>query len=231
MPEAIRGARQKKKKGLLKGIIALTIVVLIGGGLYINRSKIAPIVKNIPILNQIFKTEIGTQDPYDMLSKEELKQKLLTTEEVLANEQLKVVNLENETTLLNDKINALKQYEENYNAFIAQKNEWDKKVAEENPELFKEQFEATYKDTAELIYRELKGEEILNKEQKEVAKTIGQMSAKEAAAALTKLLSTDTELVKNILKNMKSDQQAKILNEMSATTAAQVIKLIAPSQN
>ena len=64
-----------------------------------------------------------------------------------------------------------------------------------------------------------------------MAKTIGQMNAKEAAAAFTKLLATDTELVKNILKNMKSDQQAKVLNEMSAATAAQVIKLITPNEN
>lgn len=231
MPEAIRGARQKKKKGLLKGIIGLAIVVLIGGGLYMNRDKIAPLVKNIPILNQIFQIEIGTQNPYDLLSKEELKEKLLTTEAALTGEQLKVTDLENEVVLLNDKINALKQYEENYNAFITQKNEWDQNLAKENPELFKEQFESIYKDTAELIYKELKGEEVLNKEQKEVAKTIGQMNAKEAAAAFTKLLATDTELVKNILKNMKSDQQAKVLNEMSAATAAQVIKLITPNEN
>ena len=122
MPEAIRGARQKKKKGLLKGIIGLAIVVLIGGGLYMNRDKIAPLVKNIPILNQIFQIEIGTQNPYDLLSKEELKEKLLTTEAALTGEQLKVTDLENEVVLLNDKINALKQYEENYNAFITQKN-------------------------------------------------------------------------------------------------------------
>ena len=220
----------KKKKGWLIPIIILIVLIAIGGIFYLNRQKVASLVKDVPVLNLIFKEKQISEDPYDALSSKMLKQKLKETEATLEAENLKVENLENEMVLLQEKIDALKKYEENYNTFIAQKKEWDGELAKSNPDLFIEQFESFYPEQAADLYLELKGKEVLSKEEKELAKTIGTMESEKAARTLEKLLATDTDLVKTLLKSMKSEEQAKILNEMEVNAAAQVVKLIGPAQ-
>ena len=220
----------KKKKGWLIPIIILIVLIAIGGIFYLNRQKVASLVKDIPVLNLIFKEKQISEDPYDAFSPKMLKEKLKETEKVLEAEKLKVENLQNEMVLLQEKIDALKKYEENYNTFIEQKKAWDQELARNNPELFIEQFESFYKEEADNLYLELKGKEVLSKEEKELAKTISAMESDKAAQTIEKLLTTDTELVKTLLKNMKSEEQAKILNEMNVNAAAQVVKLIGPMQ-
>lgn len=220
----------KKKKGWLIPIIILIVLIAIGGIFYLNRQKVASLVKDVPVLNLIFKEKQISEDPYDALSSKMLKQKLKETEATLEAENLKVENLENEMVLLQEKIDALKKYEENYNTFIEQKKAWDQELARNNPDLFIEQFESFYKEEAENLYLELKGKELLSKEEKELAKTIGNMESDKAAQTLETLLTTDPELVKTLLKSMKSEEQAKILNEMEVNAAAQVVKLIGPME-
>lgn len=220
----------KKKKGWLIPIIILIVLIAIGGIFYLNRQKVASLVKDIPVLNLIFKEKQISEDPYDAFSPKMLKEKLKETEKVLEAEKLKVENLQNEMVLLQEKIDALKKYEENYNTFIEQKKAWDQELARNNPELFIEQFESFYKEEADNLYLELKGKEVLSKEEKELAKTISAMESDKAAQTIEKLLTTDTELVKTLLKSMKSEEQAKIFNEMNVNAAAQVVKLIGPMQ-
>lgn len=222
--------RNKKKKGWLHSIIILSVFITIGSSIYLNRFKVAYLVKDIPVLKVIFKEKPINVDPYDGFSNEVLKQKLKEAETTLEIEKIKVGNLENEIILLNEKINDLKKYEENYNTFIEQKKAWDEEVAKSNPELFIDQFESFYKDDADNLYLELKGEALLSEEQKQLAKTISSMESTKAAQIIEKLLTTDTQFVQTLLRKMKSEQQAKILNEMQASTAAQVIKLIGPIQ-
>lgn len=220
---------KKKKKKWIATLVITGILIGTGSLLFFNRHGVAKIVKNIPVLNQVFKLSGQAKDPYDLLTKAQLKEKIVSLEKNLEQATIKIGSLENDKVLLNEKIDGLKQYEAQYNDFILQKSNWDAELAKAEPELFTQQFEAMYPDVATRIYEEIKGEIYLNKEQKDLATMISTMDAEKAAQALTTLIKTDPELTKSILKPMKKENQAAILNEMSTNVAAQMIKLISPS--
>ena len=214
--------KPKKKKGL---IIVLVIILLVGVVGFIFRKPIGTILKDVPIIGSLFKEE-EVKVPYN-----ELESRLATSELEATSLRGKVESYEAEIKALEEKIETLKQYETNYNSFLEQKKAWDERIAETNPDLFIQQFEQIYPDTAEEIYSELKGQSIMSKEQKAYANTIGQMDAEQAAKAMEILLTTDPELIQMIFENMGQEQRAAILDNMTSQGAAQTMKLISPDIN
>ena len=214
----------KAKKGK-RVIIFIIIIVILGGIIFIFRNPIKNFLSGVPVIGNLFTAE-EAKLPYD-----ELESKLTSSELELATLQSKVTAYESEIKALEDKIETLEQYEANYSNFLAQKEAWDESVAETNQDLFIEQFEATYPETAEKIYSELKGESFISAEQKAYASTIGQMDSEQAAKALEMLLSSDPELVQIIFNNLGKEQKAAILDNMTSESAAQTMKLISPDIN
>lgn len=231
MPKSqVSETKVKKKKGkVVPALVGIGILIGVGSLLFFSRHQVAKIVKDIPVLNQVFKLSDEVKDPYDLLTKDQLKEKIVSLEKDLEQATIKIGSLENDKVLLNEKMDALKQYEVQYNDFIVQKSSWDAEVAKAEPELFIKQFEAIYPDVAARIYEEIKGDVSLNKEQKDFATMISTMDAKKASEVLSTLIKTDPELTKSILKSMKKENQAAILNEMATEDATQMIKLISPS--
>lgn len=211
-----------KKKKRFK--IVLVIILLIGVVGFIFRKPLGNILKDVPVVGNLFQVE-------EELSNDELQSKLATSELELATLNGEVESYQAEIKVLEEKIETLEQYETNYSNFLAQKEAWDEEIAQTDKNLFIEQFEQMYPDTAERIYSELKGKSVMSKEQKSYASTIGQMDAEQAAKALEILLGTDPELIQMIFENMGQEQRAAILDNMSSTGAAQTMKLISPDMN
>lgn len=211
----------KKKKGKLPMLLIIILVLVAAAVIF--KEPIMNMARQIPGIGKL-------------LPKEETEGKNL--DEVLDNNRRleeEVARLEKEVARLEDsnhevisKNEILKKYEQEQEDFIKQKNQWDKNIADQNTELFIEQFEQIYPDTAQEIYVRLKGNEIVSKEKAEVSKAIGEMDSEQAAKALEVLLTTDMELVKNIMLEMQNTQKSEILNSMSSEGAATIIKLIYP---
>lgn len=214
-------AKPKKKKGFLIILVLLLLIGIVG---FIFRKPLGTLLKDVPIIGSLMPVE----DVEGKLSYNELQSKLATTELETTTLKGKVENYEAEIKALEEKIETLKQYETSYNNFLAQKEAWDESVAGTNKELFIQQFEQMYPETAEKIYSQFKGKSVMSKEQKAYASTIGQMDAQQAAKALEILLGTDPELIQMIFENMGQEQKAAIMDNMSSDKAAQAIKLISP---
>ncbi|MBU3803593.1 MAG: hypothetical protein H9872_02380 [Candidatus Cellulosilyticum pullistercoris] len=212
--------KRKKKKWLMRVLIILIVVGLI----YFFRVSILNGLKNIPVIEQFIPDILNEET----LSIEELNLKVKSQEQEI--ERLKAENetLEASNTKLSIQNESLKQYEAMYTDFLAQKEAWDEEVAKTDTDLFIDQFESVYPDTAERIYKTLKGEKLLSDKQKALSKTIGEMDETQAAKALELLITTDSELIQIIFEGMNTDRKALILGEMTSDSAAQVIKLIAP---
>ena len=216
--------KRKKKKSWL---IVLIIIIILGALIFFFRKPILNVAREIPIIGEYLgEAEEGEAE----LSLDELKAIVSSQESEINSLKGEIETLSSNNNALKEKNESLKQYETMYTDFMAQKSAWDEEVAKTNSDLFIEQFEAMYPDTAERIYATLKGEKVLSDEQKKVAKTVGNMAEDKAAAALESLLTTDAELIKIIFDGMSNDRQAAILSEMSAQSAAQVIKLISPDE-
>lgn len=225
MPKEPR--KLKKKQGKMKGIL-ITAIMIGGIGLivYLNRGTIGKLVADVPGLNKVFKVQ--NEEPADNRSRDQLMKdnKVLEASIVQLKEQL--LEKEQSEALLKQKIETLKQYEAQYNDFIAQKEAWNTEIANANPALFLEQYEKINPELAKNLYKDLMVQENMTKEQKKYANVIAEMDADQAAKALEKLVGTDPELIKSIFKAMDAERQAAILSAMESQYAAQVIKLISP---
>lgn len=164
----------------------------------------------------------------EILSAEALSAKVQLQEQEIEKLKAEKTTLEASYSDLSQQNETLKQYETMYNEFLEQKEAWDEEIAKTNTDLFIDQFEKMYPDTATQIYTVLKGQKNLSNKQKQLSKTIEQMDEVQAAKALELLMTTDAELLQVIFEGMSTDRSALILSEMKSEVAAQVIKLIAP---
>lgn len=217
----LRVKKRKKKKWL----VIIIILIILGGLGFIFRMPILNFLRNVPVIEKLIPS---IQETSADLSKEELLTLYNEQKQELQKLQDKINILETTNQDLQKRNDSLKEYEMKYTDFLTQKKAWDESIAEDNPELFITQFEEIYPDIAAEIYETLKGESIATKEQQVVAKSVGEMDADQAAKALEVLLTTDSELVQVIVKNMNSEQKSLVLSSMTSEGAAKVIKLISP---
>ena len=217
----LRVKKRKKKKWL----VIIIILIILGSLGFIFRMPILNFLRNVPIIEKLIP---NIQDTSADLSKEELLAQYKEQNQELQKLQDKINILEATNQDLQKRNDSLKEYETKYADFLIQKKAWDESIAKDNPELFITQFEEIYPDIAVEIYEALKGEAVVTKEQQVVAKSVGEMDADQAAKALEVLLTTDSELVQVIVKNMNSEQKSLILSSMTSEGAAKVIKLISP---
>ncbi len=213
--------KKRKKK---KWPLVILFILIVAGLIYFFRVPILNTLKNVPVIGQ-FIPDVSTEE---VLSAEELNVKVKSQEQEIEKLKVEIETLESNNAALNNQNESLKQYETMYTEFLEQKEAWDEEVAKTNTDLFIEQFESTYPDTAERIYKTLKGEKLLTDKQKALSKTIGDMDESQAAKALELLIATDSELLQVIFEGMNTDKKALIISAMTAESAAQVIKLIAP---
>ncbi len=216
--------RKRKKK---KWLVILILLLIIGGVVVFFRAPIMKVLKNVPVIGQFIPDEVVEE----RLTPEELELKVSTQEKEIAKLEAEIKALEENNIALSEQNESLKQYESMYTDFMSQKEAWDEEVAKTNTELFIQQFESIYPDTAERIYQTLKGEKVLSDQQKALSTTIAGMDEDQAAKALELLIATDSELVQTIFGGMSADQQSIILSAMTSESAAQVIKLISPDEN
>lgn len=227
--ESLIPMKKKKKKSKIKRVLIIVLILGgVGAALYFNRYKIADTVKEIPLLNQIFKPLEGDQNVYGQLTPSQLIDKVIEIEKENTSLGNQLLDKNSEIQRLEEKIETLKTYETRYSDFLAQKEAWDQELAKANPELFIAQYELMNPELASQLYQELSLTKSLTKEQKQFANTIGEMDEVQAAKALEKLLPTDPELIGVIFKGMAQERQALILSSMTTQGAAQVIKIISP---
>lgn len=220
-PSTPLASKRRKRK---KWPAVVIVIFIIGGAVYFFKQPILNGLRTFPLIG----SSIPGTGEEKIRTTEELE--LLLQEKVNEADQLKaqVETLQEKNNELIDKNNSLSQYESLYMDFMRQKEAWDEQIAKTNPDLFIEQFEKVYPDAAERIYTVFKEEKVLTEKQRTVSKTIAQMDEDQAAKVLEALVATDADLVQSILAGMSTDERALILNGMSTTGAAQVIKLISP---
>lgn len=225
---ALRDSPKKdKKRGKRKGWILLIVMGCLMVGIWFLRKPILDTAMKIPIIAE----NLPKSSKEVTLSYEQLNDKVNKQIQEISGLKKQIEELESEKRTLMAQNEHLKEYESQYTEFIEQKNSWDQSVAEAHPELFIEQFEKMNPEHAEHMYSLLKGEKVLTDQQKQVALMVGGMDAEKAAAALEKLLVSDSDLIQVIFNGLSKDNKAKILSEMTADTAAKIIKLVAPNQN
>lgn len=221
---------------LVTALIVLVIVViwlLIFGVLIklnvgnFGSDVLYPVLKDVPVLNWILPEveddSAQSTGEYDNLTEanariKELENQLAATESSGAANGDEIEDLKAE-------VERLKKFEENQNQFAQRVKEFDENVVynDKAPDVeeYKTYYEGINPDNAEEIYRDVVKKFEYTQEIKDQADMYGKMEPERAAAILEEM-ANDLSLVASILDSMQSSKSAAILQNMTATTAAQI---------
>ncbi len=235
--------KKNKKKGKKKGkgkIIFLIILVLIVGAavavfgfniLNLRDEYVYPALRGLPVVGDwIPAEESDEEDEYSGLTKEQL---------IVQNKKLASENkaLEEDKKTLTDRISEddkeitrLKEFESNQTKFQNEKAEFDRRIAENDIEAYKDYYESIYPENADAIYREVATQEAVDKELKQYVQTFEGMKKDAAAKVLEEMIGTDMDLVVRILNNISAEKRGDILSAMDAANAAAAAKQMAPDE-
>lgn len=244
-------AKQEEDLGLDEGnglvtfgatvlIVALWIAVVcvivkldIGG---FGSSVLAPILKDVPVLNMILPdsgqtetTDPGSYGGYSSLQDavDYIRQLELELEQVRTASNAKDADLEK----LRAEVERLSAFEQRQVEFQRIMQEFYEEViyAENGPgaEEYRKWYEEMDPATAEALYKQVVVQMEESKEIQEYASAYSSMDAKRAAAIFNEM-TDNLELVAKILNAMKTDARGDILGAMDTEVAARLTKIMDP---
>ncbi len=232
--------KKKTKKGKKKIIFLIVLLVLLGlivsvfvfNVFNVRDEYVYPILRDVPVVgNWIPEEENGNEnDEYSGLTKEQLivKNKRLESEKKALEEDKK--NLTTRISESDKELSRLKELEANQLQFKAEKEEFDRRIAENDTKAYKDYYESIYPENADKIYREEVKQEAADKELKKYVQTFENMKKDAAAKVLEEMIGTDMDLVVRILNNIGSEQRGAILGAMESDKAAAAAKQMAPDE-
>lgn len=210
------------------GIFGVFIKLDVGG---FGSSILRPLVKDIPVINQILpdvsEEQIAYENDYPYKSLEEAIERIKELE--IINDSLMSDDSSSASKIdeLESEVLRLKTFEENQVAFKARVLEFDKKVvfAEAAPsvEEYKSFYESIDPTNAEIIYKQVIEQIQYSEAIKEKADIYRKMKPANAAAILEDM-TADIDLVAEMLLCMRPSESSLILAKMDKTAAAKITK-------
>ncbi len=215
------------------GITVLLIKLDVCG---IGTNIVAPVIKDIPVLNKILPADSitetdDTESYYGYGSLSEAVDQIQYYEGQI-DEQLSTIEAQEEQiAALTAEVERLQTFEDNQVEFQRIKTEFYEEVvySENGPgvEAFMEYYESMDPETAELIYQQVVTQENYDAEIEEYAQAYSEMKPKEAAG-IFEAMTDDLDLAAKILGAMQPDDRGKILGVMDPEVAARITKIMEP---
>lgn len=216
-------------------ILGLLIKTDVGG---FGSSVLTPLLKDVPYVNMVLPgsdaTVSGSAVSGDAAAYTTVDSALAQIK-VLEEELQKAKDAEtaSESTIadLQAEIERLKVFEENQAAYEELKAKFDKEVvfSDNAPDIseYKAYYESIDPTNAELLYKQVVEQTQYDAKVTEYAATYSAMKPKQAAAIL-ETMTSNLDLVAQILENMDTAARGNILGAMDTTVAAKLTKLMAP---
>ncbi len=215
------------------GITILFIKLDVGG---IGTNFVAPIIKDIPVLNKILPADSitetnDTESYYGYSSLADAVNQIKYYETQIDSQLDTIETYEAQIAALTEEVRRLETFEDNQVEFDRIKTEfYEEVIYNENgpgPEAFMEYYESMDPETAELIYQQVVTQENYSAEIEEYAQAYSEMKPKEAAG-IFEAMTDDLELAALILGAMQPDDRGKILGVMDPEIAARITKIMEP---
>ncbi len=233
-----------KAKGKLKNKITATIVLLLILFVWLAifavliklnvgsfGTTVRPVLKDIPYINMILpepsEAELAYDSEYPYKSLKDAMNKIEELEVANDKLSLELEEYKNTNSKLEEELKSLEELKKQSDTFNQRVLEFDRQVVLGDKALTAEEYKKFYEsinpDNAEIIYRQVVGSLEEEKEIKEKAAIYSQMD-KRAAARIFETLSTDPELLIDILSNMATADASGILGEMDPELAGKLTK-------
>lgn len=245
--EQKKAGGKKSKVGL---IILLSFIVIVGGftalvafdvfGLRTN--VVMPMLRNLPIIGPMFEAEydpetglpIQAYDPSATVADLEaqiaaLEQQLAevnTNYETLADEMAVLVQTIDEHELENERLREIEEY---HMQILADREAFEREVAEDNPEAFNNFFETMNPELAEEIYTAAMNQRALDERWQNYLSSWGSAAPVNVARAIELMAPTDMALIASVMTDLPVNQRAAIMNQLSTDTMAVLYRQMYPN--
>ncbi|MCR5793242.1 MAG: hypothetical protein K6G65_08735 [Lachnospiraceae bacterium] len=232
------GNEEKFGSKLMTFLIAMAIVIIwlfvfgllikmdVGG---FGSNVLTPILKDVPVLNKVLpgNADIVDSEGNTYTSLGQAIDKINELELMMSSSSNSATANTDYIAQLEAEVARLKVFEQNQAEFAKQKEEFDNEVVftKNAPDIeeYKKYYEEIDPTNAEAIYQKVVEQLESRANIKEQAQRYAAMDPANAAQIL-EVMTGDLDLVCQILKNMKPEESAAIIAEMSAEYAAQVTK-------
>ncbi|MCR2048650.1 hypothetical protein NSB25_15335 [Acetatifactor muris] len=217
-------------------IVGVVIKMDIGG---FGSSVLAPILKDIPVVNKILpstaptggnSTDSESYGGYE--SMEEAVAYIRQLELELEREQTASKAKDTENEALRAEVLRLKEFEARQEEFQRISTEFYEEVvySEKGPGLdaYMKYYESMYPTVAEYLYKQGLVQQQKNEETEAFAQTYANMKPKEVAKIFEEM-TNELDLVADILSAMTVEQRAAIMNVLDPELGAKLTKLMKPS--
>lgn len=235
------GTEKKKKGGALKVIILLVlfatiigiaIAILFFNAFNIREKYLRSTIDKIPVVKNIIpsaQTDETSTKQDDAVSLQQAQARIADLENQLSTKDTTIDSLTKDNDTLRLENERLKEIEEQQVQFKADKEEFDRMIAENDPAAYSAFYESISPENAERLYQSTKATSERTKELKNYTNTFSDIDPDAGAGIIEEMVGTDMNLAALILENIDSDQRASILAAMDATKAASVVKYMAPN--
>ena len=216
-------------------VIVVVIKLDVGG---FGSSVLAPVLKNVPVLNLILpeSTASETLDPtmYEGYTNlQDAVNRIYSLEAELEAIKSATLTKDERIAALEAEVTRLSQFETMQVDFQRIRNEfYEEVIYAENgpgPEAYVKYFESMDPTTAEFLYKQVVEDLQVSREIQDYVSAYSSMKPKEAAALFEQM--TDTEgiqLAARILGAMNPEDRAAIFNQMDKEVAARITKILDP---
>ncbi len=228
-------SQNKKRGGFLKLVLFFIIIL---GAIYallyfnvfnIRSNYIDGVIQGTPAekLFPVSSTEGGTTGTSS--SKADLVTQINDLNKQVEELTVQLADAEAKNELYVSQIDQLQPLVDEQVQFKADKEEFDKMIAENNPEAYKTFYKSMYPETAQEEYAKIVSAQESGKEISDYVSRFTAMDEDKAAGILEVMTVTDLNLVVTILENMSAEKSGAILAAMTPETAASVAKRMAPA--
>ena len=223
---------KKKKKG--KALPILIVMFLLIGGAIAGIIIFNPLdirdtfLVNIPIIGDLVPSPEVLEEREAARTNAQLQEELLELNaqmEILTQDLTQARSM---NQMYQQEISTLRGLEDQQIEFRQNQAEFDRMIAEGDPDAFLRFFEAMSPENAEAMYRELIVREARTEELNDFIQTVTSMENDAAARMLEVMISSEMDLVALILRNIAANRRGAILEEMSSVNAAGVLPYLAP---
>ncbi|MCL1936562.1 MAG: hypothetical protein FWF57_09355 [Defluviitaleaceae bacterium] len=225
-----------KKNNFLKIIIMFSIILLILGFLAsvlifnifnIREQHIRPLISNIPFVGDLLpEYEAAIPVANTELEALRLEMQAIIDLRTMERDDLNQLNILQATEI--NSLNArIATFEQEQATFNSNREEFDRMIAGEVPRDFMQFFASMNPETAHGIYTELVGNQQASAIVQNYISTFTEMSARNSSQTLEQMMSTNTQLVLNILEALPQNTRGSLINSMSVENRALVLTMLA----
>lgn len=238
---------EKKKGGVGKIILGIFLVIFLLLAVFILLLKldvaslgtkiIGPNIQNIPGASLIL-PEMPVEETVSLENQtlsyeneEQIIEMLKVTENMLKEKELEAEKLIEQINALQAENDRLKVFEQYYLDYEAQKAEFDSMiVSETDPTLFAQWYEQMNPENAAKIYESLQMTVESTDELDQLVLMYNEMKAEQAAGILSEMSTTRISMVANIIKHLEVDKAAAILGAMETKLASRITAYLYPEE-